>query len=307
MRRVAVLFPAAIGTVCAVYTGVYLVRWEWNRAIIAGLFFVSAEVIVAAIVVLDRLRRTEERVVTLLTAVSSRLDDDRARIDLDHESVLGVLREAAPEPPDRFAWLRGRSGSMNVFLPVLLGAGVVASALAWAIEHVARATVSPVLERRLAHQLDVLALPAGGLLAPPTATSVRRRASWLRRVGVLAGVVAVGAVTALALDFVADRTQTRPDVRDPQAQTELELELRGAVADRDPERAFGHLWSVCTGPDVFRSQTLPPPRVEHAPGNVVHVRVGFDVGEHGLERLRGCLNDATLDRVQARVVESRIG
>ena len=307
MKRIAVLLPGAVGVVCAAYTGIYLVRWEWNRAIIAGLFFVAAEVMVASILVLDRVRRSETRVLDALTALAA---DGRSGpvVPLDHSGVLDALRDTAPTTPDRFAWIRDRTGSMNVFLPVLLGAGLVASAMAWAVEHLARATLSPTLERRLALRLDVLAVPAGGLLGtPPTAAVVTHRRAWPRRMAALAVVTAMGFLTAGALDYVADRTQTRPDVRDPDAQTLLDLELRGAIAERDPDRVIGHLWSLCTGPDVFRSHELPPPVVQHGAGGAVRIVVDTDVGHHGLERLRGCLNDAVIDKVQATVVGARVG
>jgi hypothetical protein len=54
---------------------------------------------------------------------------------------------------------------MNVFVPVLMGAGVLMSGLAWVVERLARATVRPAAERGLAAQLDGLALPAAGFLA----------------------------------------------------------------------------------------------------------------------------------------------
>jgi hypothetical protein len=47
---------------------------------------------------------------------------------------------------------------------------------------------------------------------------------------------------------------------------------------------------------------VPEPQVTHAPGGAVHVVVPEDLGEHGTDRLVGCLNDATLDKVQASVV-----
>jgi hypothetical protein len=306
VKRVSVLLPGAVGVVCAAYTGIYLIRWEWNRAIIAGLFFVAAEVMVASMLVLDRIRRSEARILDAMTSMATEGRSDPV-VPLDHSAVLDALRDTAPEAPDRFAWIRDRSGSMNVFLPVLLGAGVIASALAWAVEHVARATISPALERRLALQLDVLAVPAGGLLGSPVAPILVRRRAWPRRTAALTMVAAMGFLTAGTLDYVADRTQTRPDVRDPDAQTVLDLELRGAIAERDPDRVIGHLWSLCTGPDVFRSHSLPPPVVQHGSDGAVRVLVDTDVGHHGLERLRGCLNDAVIDKVQARVVNVSIG
>ena len=307
MKRIVVLLPAAIGVVCAAYTGIYLVRWEWNRAIIAGLFFVAAEVIVASALVLDRVRRSEQRVLAALESMAEESRSAMPAVDLDRTGVLEALRDTAPPAKDRFAWIRDRSTSMNVFLPILLGAGVVASALAWVVEHLARATISPAIERRLANRLSVLAVPSGGLLGMPTAPAIRHRLSWPRRLAVLTLVLGMGVLTAATLDYVADRTQTRPDVRDPDAQTLLDLELRGAVAAADPDRVIGHLWSVCTGPDVFRLRQLPAPVVQHGEDGLVRILVDTDIGENGLERLRGCLNDNTLDKVQARVVNVRVG
>ena len=309
MRRIVVLIPGAVGVVCAAYTGIYLVRWEWNRAIVAGLFFLAAEVIVVGMLVLERLRRTEERVAAALEAgARPPAPDPLSLTDPADPAVLDALRVSAPEPGDRFAWIRDQSGQMNVFLPVLLGAGVVASALAWVVERLARATVSPALERRLAARLGVLALPAGGLFGPPASASVRRpRPRWGARLVVAVLVVFAGAGTALAIDYVADRTQTRPDTMDPEAQTTIDLALHGAVAADDPDRAFHHLWAVCTGPDVFRLRELPAPMLSYRPDGIIRVVVDADVGEHGMERLRGCLNDATIDKVRARVVTATIG
>jgi hypothetical protein len=310
MKRVALLLPGAIGVVCALYTGIYLVRWEWNRAIIAGIFFLAAEIIVASALILERIRRSEDRIVALLDGDRIVRAPDTAWSDEGwadaSAATLEALRSTAPPPPDRFAWIRDQSGQMNVFLPVLLGAGVVASALAWLVEHLARATVSPALERRLARRLDVLALPAGGFLGVPQPAPVARR-TWPIRIGIVIMVATAGVLTAGALDYVADRTQTRPDARDPDAQTVLDLQLYGEIADRNPERVIHHLWAVCTGPDVFRSQQLPAPLIAHGEDGFVHIVVDSDVGANGMERLRGCLNDTTLDKVQARVVTSAIG
>jgi hypothetical protein len=50
--------------------------------------------------------------------------------------------------------------STNVFVPVLLGAGVIVSAIAWVVERLARATAGRNMERGLALQLDAIAPPA---------------------------------------------------------------------------------------------------------------------------------------------------
>ena len=51
-----------------------------------------------------------------------------------------------------------------MFIPVLLGAGAVLSALAWVVERVARATAGRAAEAGLASRLGRLELPASGLL-----------------------------------------------------------------------------------------------------------------------------------------------
>lgn len=300
MRRLSVALPAAVALVCGTYMIVYLVRWEWNRALIAGLFFVAVELMVVTLLLLERLRRVEAR----LDALAARDPGPPAAAP---DPTLGALRDAAPPAADRFAWIRDQAGQTNVFLPVLLGAGVLASALAWAVEHVARATLTPARERHLAERLGALRLPAGGFLAPPVpvvepvAHPVRRAVT---AVAVCLAVLGAGVGTVAGIDYVADRTQTRPDPYVADAQTVVELELLGAIATSDPERIVGHLWATCTGPDVFRSRTLPAPALSHGPAATVTVHVNAHIGEHALARLRGCLNDTTLDRVQARVLRA---
>lgn len=298
MKRLSVALPAAVALVCGTYTILYLVRWEWNRALIAGLFFVAVELIVVTLVILDRLRSIERRL--------DGLDAAPPPPTVTADPTLDALRDAAPPPADRFEWLRDQAGRTNVFLPVLLGAGVLASATAWAVEHVARATLTPARERHLADRLDALRLPAGGFLAPPTALRATRRRSRsvLTAAAVVLAVGVAGVGTVAAIDFVADRTQTRPDPYVAGVDTVVELELLGAIASRDPERIVGHLWATCTGPDVFRSRTLPAPEVDHLPAARVTLHIDAHIGEHALARLRGCLNDTTLDRVQARVLRA---
>ena len=59
---------------------------------------------------------------------------------------LQVLRDTAPPSRVSFAWLT-RSDRTSVFIPVLLGAGAVLSALAWVVERVSRATAGRAAER----------------------------------------------------------------------------------------------------------------------------------------------------------------
>lgn len=138
------------------YLLVYLYRWEWNRALTAGVFLLVAEVALAAGAILERLRGMEERLARATPAGSTE----------GSSRALTHLRQSAPPARDHFAWLSPRQDQLGVFVPVLMGAGAVLSGLAWLVERLARRTAQPVLEHRLAGRLDALSLPHGGLVGP---------------------------------------------------------------------------------------------------------------------------------------------
>jgi hypothetical protein len=144
--RIAGVLGVAVLVSTALYFFVYLWRWEWNRALIAGILFIATEVAVATVVVLNRIQRLGDRLAA------------------PDPAVLARIRESAPPPHDHFEWLSPKSGHMGVFVPVLIGMGVVASGLAWLVERLARATAGPAMERGLAARLGPLAWPAGGLV-----------------------------------------------------------------------------------------------------------------------------------------------
>ena len=144
--RIAKLLGGVVMASTALYFFVYLWRWEWNRALIAGVLFIATEVAMASATILNRLHGLSDKLVS------------------PDPAVLGRIRETAPPPRDHFEWLSPKSGRMGVFVPVLIGMGVVASGLAWLVERLARATAGPVMERGLAARLGPLAWPAGGLV-----------------------------------------------------------------------------------------------------------------------------------------------
>jgi hypothetical protein len=162
-RRVAYLGLLAVLVSSGAYVFIYLDRWEWNRAMVAGILFVGAEVALIGAMVLERLRNLNEKVDGLA-------ERDR-HVD---PQVLGRIRDTAPEPSKPFAWLDPRDQRMGVFVPVLMGAGMVMSGLAWLIERLARRTAGPALERGLAGQLSALALP-DRLLADDDGFALLRR------------------------------------------------------------------------------------------------------------------------------------
>jgi hypothetical protein len=145
------------------YFFVYLARWEWNRALTSGVILLAAEIALVGGLVLDRLGRLAADRTTAAgparPAGPLGAPDPQAR-------TLSLIRSAPPEPRDHFAWLRPERAGTNVFVPVLLGAGVVVSGVAWGVERLARATAGGRMEEGLAARLATLAPPAGGLLVP---------------------------------------------------------------------------------------------------------------------------------------------
>ena len=158
-RRIGGL--AALVTLLAsgTYFFLYLYRWEWNRAQVAGAIFVAAEVGLVGWLLSDRLRRVERRLDTALAGGNDR------RSSPGRDRRLQVLRDCRPAPRAGFAWL-ARPDRTSVFIPVLLGAGAVLSGLAWVVERLSRATAGRVGESGLASRLGALAPPSGGLLVP---------------------------------------------------------------------------------------------------------------------------------------------
>ncbi len=155
-RRLALVVAVATLLGSATYVFVYLQRWEWNRALMSGVFLLAAEVALVAVVLSDRMARLDGEIKGLRATV----DDGRRR---RFERIM----ETPPASRDQFAWLRRSVSQTNVFVPVLMGAGVVLSALAWLVERMARATAGPAMARGLAARLDVLAVPAEPLVPAP--------------------------------------------------------------------------------------------------------------------------------------------
>lgn len=143
------------------YVVLYLYRWEWNRALISGLFFLAAEGALLADGLAARLRRIEGQLGELRRPPTAE--------PRQVERATAQLAVSRPAPADRFEWLRDSVGRSNVFVPFLMGAGVLLSALAWAVERLARLTAGPAMERRLARRLAPLLYvpPEGGLVPLP--------------------------------------------------------------------------------------------------------------------------------------------
>ena len=283
-RRLGYLFGLLASLTSGAYLFVYLYRWEWNRAVMAGLFFVAAEVGLATAAILERIKSIEKSISQI----------DRT----EHAELLARLRENDTDPKDRFAWLT-KDSELGVFIPFLMGAGFIASAIAWGLERIARSTAKPVLERRLALRLAPVAMPSGGLTGPPDMTP-SQPATYSRLTlnkQIVALVLAVLAGT-LGLDVLADATQTRPDTFVPGSESRVTIELRTNGSIRGLEAAQA-LWGTCQG-------TVPNDVTDAGFYSVGNGRFAFELepalGKNGERRLRGCLSDATIDNVQGRVL-----
>jgi hypothetical protein len=266
------------------YVGVYLYRWEWNRALIAGIFFLAAELAIGIDLVLARLRRLEAGAVG----------------EGDGHAALQRVREAAPEPHRHFAWLEDGNGSMSVFVPLLLGAGVLLSVVATVVERLARVTGTPVLERRLADRLAPLSLPAGGLLGPepdppgPPPAHQRLRHLAGRGVGTtLAGSAAPGSVAVLA-----GATKDGSDPLTSGSSSLVVLTVEHRFVHRDPARTLEALFTACRHTINGRSELREVTTLDD--GRLAAV-VEPALGRHARNRFEGCIEDAVFDRVSAAV------
>jgi hypothetical protein len=147
VRRIAVVLLLVTLVTATWYFFAYLTWWEWNRALVAGILVLVAEIGLVTALVLSRLDRLGRQV-----ADTTRQARIAARLDA-----------APPSRSSAFAWLR-EPQQMNVFVPVLLGAGILASGVAWLVERIARLTSRGGTTSSLSKDLAALAPPDGGFL-----------------------------------------------------------------------------------------------------------------------------------------------
>ncbi|WP_432195222.1 hypothetical protein [Streptomyces sp. bgisy027] len=292
MRKIAYVLAALAATGAGTYLIVYLYRWQWQRALICGVLLLVIEVMLFGLVTLGRLNRIEERL----------RDTDRRQRELDarQEDVLTRLREPATAREEtRFRWLEDPADRSYVFVPVLMVAGVVLSGLAWVVQKLASTTAGPA-ERRLAGRLAVLSAPdpaASGDLEDLPAPGSGRRTARTAAVGALSVALLAALIVALA-----DFTQTRGEETNEHEATSVlvQVDLRGTdLSNGRRALAAQQIWERC------RDSTSTPLR--HAPlgelGNGMFAGVVRPaLTDHDLMRLRGCLEDATLERAHLTVV-----
>ena len=146
----------AVGVVTLLATGaylfVYIYRWEWHRALLVGVLFLATLVALGTALVLRRLQKLEGH----LTAGQPS--------GTPTSQVLRRLQEA-PEQSRPFTWLTADDlQRTSVFIPVLLGGGLVVSAVAWCVERVAGRSARAGVEAELAEEMHLLAFPTRPLV-----------------------------------------------------------------------------------------------------------------------------------------------
>ena len=123
-----------------------LYRWEWNRALISGVIFLAAEVAVIGWALNSK-----------LSEISHQVDETCPRIG----GHLDAARLTNRQPPSSGS---APTTSTGVFVPILLGAGLILSGSRGLVERLGKATAGRLNDRRLASNLSRLAPPVGGFL-----------------------------------------------------------------------------------------------------------------------------------------------
>lgn len=280
-RRVTYLALIAVLLFSGAYLIVYLYRWEWNRAVIAGVFFVAAEIALIGAALFERLNRV--------------LESKNAVPSVEKSEVLLRIEETAPRR-SHFSWLKSEDQELGVFIPVLMGAGIVVSGIAWLVEKVAGATAKPVLESALAGKLGALSFPDSFLTPPASMNATRSRRDVKQLLKRVALVVVIAFASLRGLDALADMTQTRPDKDLAGTATTLDVEIYTNHRGMTSLVLAESLWAACQG-TARREVTFQ----QLSEGRVA-MKFEPGLGHHAEQRVHGCLEDALLDNVQARVL-----
>lgn len=115
--------------------------------------------------------------------------------------------------------------------------------------------------------------------------------------------VAVLAAMGAAVVALAEATQNRPDPVLDGSVTTVEFRVSTRRYFNGEDAAASALWAACSG-TVRGDLSLLPEAVPGADG-VWRVSIAPAIGEHGENRLVGCLEDMTVDRILGDVVALR--
>ncbi|HEV8297310.1 MAG TPA: hypothetical protein VGQ20_08435 [Acidimicrobiales bacterium] len=272
----------------AMYLIIYLYRWEMHRALVAGVLFLAGEIALATTLVLRRLETIRREPTGHGSAPFAPPDQ------------FEPPPQAGTSPADerRFRWLG--ADRMSVFVPILLGANMIVSGVAWVVEHLARSGTMKgrggVVERDLA----MLALPVGGLVGVPRADiatvgapPVTRGAVRVLRTAMLVVLVGllVGVLFTLAL---LGRSRPDEDMTGLRSNVVISVDTRNGL---DQELAARSLFAACN--TMVEGQRLVELRRLETGRYLIVLEPAL--GEQARRRLLGCLDDGVLERVHADI------
>jgi hypothetical protein len=287
-RTVGLALATVILAVSGAYVVIDLARWEWNRAVISALVMIAALIVLVAMMLFHQLRRIEQR-----------MDALERSSDVD---TLGALRSANDAAARRhFRWLERPPDGLGVFIPVLLGAGVLMSLVAYLIERIAGLFAAVTLDPRTALKLGTdlplgAGMPRSPQLDPLTRPPVRRHTATVT-VLVLTLVLSLAAVVLLR-----ELTQTRPDEVTAAGTTSLVLDIDQRRQFRPLPTVAEDLWGSC------RSRLpgdIELTAITQLDDERVRIEVDRSLGRTGRVRIVGCLQDHTIDLVRADVLSVR--
>ncbi len=293
VHRLARLLALVVLGFSGMYVIIYLLRWEWNRALIAGLFFLAAELYLLGDVLLGRVNRLEAQL---------RRTEESEQIN----ALAAHLRRHRPAPRGPFDWLAPDRDKTYVLVPILLGAGIILSGIAYVVERLSRVTAAPVAEHELARGLASMALPTAGLAPtglPPRddliEPEIDERAGRRSTVVIITLIVSLTAVILVLAAVLVTRDAP------PQQGSALVMDV--AVdrnnLDQSDEAVAAGLWAACQlrVPREVSLQSLSQLSDERLRMVIAPAPAKFDERE-----LLGCLQDATTDRAQLRILDVRV-
>lgn len=302
------------------YFVVYLGRWEWNRAIVSGIVALGLLVVLSTVIVVRRVAALDHRLDLELHRLSRRADSGSspATGSVATGSVAtGSAAEAparTPRPADdgrsRFDWLTPTTSpprDAGVFIPVLLGTGVILSLVAAAIERIAALMSGTTLDRRTA-QLVPLDLPLSShprvrahdladLVEPPARTAHGDPAH--RRHRRLLSALVVLALVGGGVESIRRVTQTSVGAIDEQGTTTVVVQV-DTKRSRTPLAAAESMWALCRPridePGLISSRTDP------TDPSVVTLEIDRALRTTAERRLTGCFEDLVLDYARLDVL-----
>jgi hypothetical protein len=117
----------------------------------------------------------------------------------------------------------------------------------------------------------------------------------MKRLLVLGVLLIIG---AFAVDAIGDATQTRDDKRDTDKKTEIVFHVEGKHFRQSLDVAAQALFGKCAA--TVGGHLVDPGIEPIGPGDY-RFAMTPTLGDHGRERLLGCMNDLSIERLRSHV------